>query len=236
MSPEDVLFRPLEDRRDLADLVRLQRCYMKLLYCTETARAYERDPAGVLDAYGLATSARAYLPDVASENHRVEMHGRRVLAAQELLADYARTFACLLGAEATVPAVTGAPWFLAWLSSEEFFGTKDRLPHAFGIGPGYENASPFFFHARRRFVREATRPAARAPLYTDFGRWLVGQARESRAGGLARFRRGAFFDDAASGSVVVVTSARQVVSVADEAGLASKLAASGLTNLDEVSP
>ncbi len=111
-----------------------------------------------------------------------------------------------LGGDApSIPRIAGAPFFARYLSSPEFLGKGGRLPHRLGIGPGYENVSAFFFWARRDLL--ASCPAAREPLFEEFGGWLVRNANHHREPRLDRFRRGVFFLRA-SGAAAVVTPNR----------------------------
>ncbi len=232
MTPEEILFRPGSERPELGELVAVQTIYMKLLYCEATNAAYRASPTAVLDECGLPASTRTMLPRVESDDHRAEMHGRRLLAARELLLEYPALFAAVVGPDCDAPSVARQPFFSRFLSSRDFFDPKRRLPHAFGIGQGYENASAFFFWARAHLEMG---PEARQALYENFGLWLVKTARCSAVPELQRHRRGAFFfrND---GVAIVITGAGRAIEYLGVGEVGSVLRAAGLTGLEDLDP
>ncbi|NOU30706.1 MAG: hypothetical protein HOO96_22630 [Polyangiaceae bacterium] len=232
MTPEEILFRPTSERPELGELIAVQTLYIKLLYCEATNAAYRASPTAVLDDCGLPASTATMLPRVESENHRAEMHGRRLLAARELLLEYPTLFATVVGADCDAAMVARQPFFSRFLSSADFFDPKRRLPHAFGIGEGYENVSAFFFWARANLEMD---PQAKQALFEDFGRWLVKTAKCSAVPELQRHRRGAFFFRL-DGRAMVVTGAGRVIEYAGVGDVASVLRAAGLTGLEDLEP
>lgn len=232
MTPEEILFRPRSARPELGDLIAVQTLYIKLLYCEATNAAYRASPAAVLEECGLPPSTATMLPRVESDAHRAEMHGRKLLAARELLLEYPSLFTALVAPPGDAAAVARQPFFSRFLSSADFFDPKRRLPHAFGIGEGYENVSAFFFWARTNLELG---PEGRQALFEDFGRWLVKTAKSSAVPELQRHRRGAFFFRH-DGRAMVVTGAGRVIEYAGVGDVGSVLRTAGLTGLEDLEP
>ncbi|MCB9765941.1 MAG: hypothetical protein H6739_39570 [Alphaproteobacteria bacterium] len=154
------------------ELVRVQRLHLKLLYCERTAQAFAEDPEAVLALWRVPSHWSACLPDPLSEGHRAEMHGRRLLAAQDLEMVFAATLRHL-GARDAREAL-GQRWLSAFLSSDAFFEPRFSLPDPVGVGRAYEGYSRFFFWARDAFGlrRPGADEGLRDDLYLDFAACL----------------------------------------------------------------
>jgi len=217
-----------------------QRFYFRLLYCRNTVEAFRAHPERVLRAAGLKEDWARLLPDCDSRGHRAEMHGRRLLAAQELQDSYRSTLARIIGnAGFTEADIIDADWFQDFLGSPEFLNPRWSLPHSTGIGRGYEGLSRFFFWARDYFG--LAEPGAdrwlRDDLYLDFAAFLD-QAQANAVDPFWNRLRSGFFWRVEPGQATPcrgLTKHRQVFRSASP-DAAGRLAGEGLVDLDRFSP
>lgn len=153
---------------EAAELVRVLRFHVKLLYSARVASEFAANPAGTLGQWGLGEYWRDVLPDPSSPGFAAEVHGRRIMAANDLLATYGATLRHLDCAGAG--DILNRPWFVSYLDSPEFFEERFSLADTTGVGRGYEGYSRFFFWARTHLkpVDPRARLALRDDLFLDF--------------------------------------------------------------------
>lgn len=216
-----------------ARLVALQRLYIRLLHCVDTAREYAEVPAHVLARYGLSPADRASLPDTTGARHLAEMHGRRLLCASELSTALPAALALLAGEQSSPREIAHAAWFQAFLASEHFYAPERSLPDAWGIGRGYEGVSRFFFWARDRVGDAAVLDA----LFRDFALWLVRSAADATHPSWSKLAKGSFWrrPGAEAGSFTVVSSAGTIIELSGD-HTPSQLQALGLVDLCKLAP
>jgi len=147
-----------------AHLARLQKLFVKLLFCEPTRTAYCRSPHQVLAQYDLSPDYQKSLPDPDSENFKVEAHGRRMRVFRETFGQFPQTIEMLDKSLTETGGTAQGPDFNAFLSSDSFTDPGCGLPAPDGSGPGYENVSQFYFWIRD--VCGLSQPTAPVPLRT----------------------------------------------------------------------
>jgi hypothetical protein len=175
-----------------ARLGRLQKLFVKLMFCEPTRVAYCQSPQSVLSEYDLSPDYQAALPDPDSEKFKVEAHGRRMRVFRETFGQFQRTIEMLDKNLAERGGIGQGPDFNAFLSSDAFTDPGFALPAPDGSGPGYENVSKFFFWVRE--VCGTSRSDAPIPLRTtlhaEFGAHLVAQSKTPCDPYFAKFVKG----------------------------------------------
>jgi hypothetical protein len=149
-------------------LERLQKLFIKLLFCEPTRAAYCQSPRQVLSQYDLSPDYQKSLPDPNSEKFKVEAHGRRMRVFRETFGQFPKTIEMLdknlAETDGAGPVGGGGPDFNTFLSSDAFTDPAWGLPAPDGSGPGYENVSKFYFWIRD--VCGLSQPNAPIPLRT----------------------------------------------------------------------
>jgi hypothetical protein len=129
-------------------LERLQKLFIKLLFCEPTRAAYCQSPQTVLSQYDLSSDYQRSLPDPNSEKFKVEAHGRRMRIFKETFGQFPQTIEMLDKSLEDSDGTGQGPDFNAFLSSDAFTDPGWALPAPDGSGPGYESISKFFFWIR----------------------------------------------------------------------------------------
>lgn len=222
-----------------AELVRVQKLYLRLLYCEQTARVFAADSTTLLAQWGLPLRWREVLPDTTSRGHRNEMHGRRVLAADDLKMVFEATLRRLGAGETTRDSILQARWFSDFLSSEAFFDPSWSLPHPMGIGRGYEGHSRFFFWARDAFHLRSPQAdlMLRDDLYLDFAACMDQRMVDAVDPDWDRFKSGFFWSQVPNAQTPCrgLDRERRVLSV-DRANAREELVSLGLMDMDRLEP
>lgn len=86
------------------------------------------------------------------------MHGRWVLAIQDLLSVFQATITRIMGGRCEQVEILRSQWVRDYLSSDCFFDPQWSLPHPTGIGRAYEGHSRFFFGAETTFLSVHSQP------------------------------------------------------------------------------
>jgi len=145
-------------------LERLQKLFVKLLFCEPTRAAYCQSPRNVLSQYELSPDYQKSLPDPNSEKFKVEAHGRRMRVFRETFGQFSKTIEMLDNALAESGGTGPGPDFNAFLSSDAFTDPGSGLPAPDGSGPGYDCIGKFYFWIRD--VCNLSQPNASIPLRT----------------------------------------------------------------------
>lgn len=220
-------------------LVNVQRLCLKLLYCANTVAALETDQAALLARCGVEPRWMPLLPDTRSHGHRAEMHGRRVLCAQDLAIVFDATLKRLVGPSYDTQAIISTPWFSAFLSSDAFFDPLWSLPHPAGFGRAYEGCSRFFFWARDAFGLRlfGADVLLRDDLYLDFAAWLDSQVVNAVDPAWSQLVRGFFWAQVPeTGGPCRGLDCNRVVFVVTSPVARSSLESQGLVDLDRLKP
>ncbi len=170
---------------------RAQELYVQLLFSASTRREWQVNPSSVLQHFGLSRSWMSKLPDVGSEQFLSECHGRRQLVARELHPKYGRSISLILGLQSLGDFAT-SKLLADFLESTHFLTPNHSLPHPYGIGRGYENASKFFLWIRDTRIAGSS-SEVRKGLCIDFAIHLIGQSSHSQAEPLILARNGVIF-------------------------------------------
>lgn len=176
---------------DRARLAALQTLFIRMLFCDRTLERLRNDPAAVAAEYGLAAEALSELPDPDSDQMKAERHGRRAFVLTELRRNFQNAW----------PVLEKHPSFRFedFLSSDTFYDPASALPHPYGVGPGYENSSKFFFWARHALALDAARDMSgadgqlRMVLCADFAAYLTGQYQRGAPPFYDRFANGVWW-------------------------------------------
>jgi hypothetical protein len=223
--------RPKSRRAELANAARL---YARLLYCGETRGLFTKTPRQVLRDFQLPQRWQALMPAPQSSGFLAEVHGRKVLAYQELQGIYATSLQHLTANEKGLHG----PWLEAFLSSPEFFEPKWSLPHPTGVGRAHEGGTRFFFWARRHFdlPHDLTHSAFREDLYLDFVAYADNLAFSSSLQYFQRLRRGFCWQGRPPAApFTLLTPERELHRFSDPAKFATILAG-GALDLDTLLP
>jgi len=178
-----------------AYLPHVQELYVRLLFSDSCREAWIENPVTVLLKYGIPQRIFQFFPDVNSVSFLVERHGRRVLIAREIMARFPRTLNLLFGRQVTADHFALSDVFKKFIESENFLTPVHSLPHAYGIGRGYESVSKFFLWMRRldSLDFECPRLEMRKSLYIDFAVHLVTQTAHTTVFPLTLARNGVMF-------------------------------------------
>lgn len=198
---------------DRVDAARLQTLFVRLLFCDVTFDSYRHDPLRVATAFGLGTDALALLPDGDMPQLLAERHGRKMGVVGEIRKVFVRSY----------PLIEALPEYRLedFLCDDVFFDAGAGLPHPYGVGPGYENASKFFFWARNtlRLSGSPARLSAALALKGDFSAYLIDQYQRGSHDYYRRFQHGIYWHEAAAGKVpiILMTAERHMFRITDTA-------------------
>lgn len=210
---------------------RLQNLFIRLLFCDATFDRYCADREGLIRDSGLEGSDIAHLPDPDMSQLRAERHGRKSGVRREVIKVFAQSFEL-------IEALPGFD-FQDFLCSDEFFGADSSLPHPFGTGPAYENASKFFFWARAHVDFDGAPNGAQARMMAngDFAAYLIGQLEQGSDAYFERFAGGIYWNESAAADlpIILMTAQRHVYRIADTDGRAKALE-SGAVDLEQLQP
>ncbi|MGB0631621.1 MAG: hypothetical protein ACPGRZ_13100 [Alphaproteobacteria bacterium] len=216
---------------DAGSAVRLQELFVRLLFCDDTFEAYRTDPQRLLSIYDLDGSALAALPKPDTPQLQAERQGRRTGVEQEIRKVFGQSYGLL----EKHPGYD----FGDFLCSDAFYDPGAGLPHPFGSGPGYENASKFYFWvvAALDFASAPDGAQTRWMVNGDFAAHLIEQHNLGADDYYRRFAEGVFWRERADTALPVIhmNGDRQVFRIADAAALDSLLDA-GTVCLDDLSP
>lgn len=225
----------------LARLARLQALFVRLLFCGETVAAYRDDAEALLARYDLDASVMADLPDATSPAFQAESRGRRTLVHREVEKSFPATRS-LLAKRASRDRGDGNTDPLAiarFMSSDAFYDPSGGLPHPAGVGPGYENASKFFFWFRK--ANKIAAPGAdielRTMFYCDFAAYLMDVMTRPIHDFFRRFTGGVYWPRSPGAPLPVhLVTEKLVLLTIQDAAKARQLPAIGLQNLDAIRP
>lgn len=179
----------------LRELAAVQKLAVQLFFCDALVEDLRRDRAAVLDRHGVSERLARALPELDSASFKAESFGRRILIARELNARFKQTFAHLSGAELRPDQIVAAPWFGAFLSSDHFFRpSRASVPHAYGIGPGYDNVHKLWpwLVATYQLRSPERDPVLRELANTEFGIHLVSLVDHASDPAYEAFSRGVY--------------------------------------------
>lgn len=222
-------------------LERLQKLFVKLLFCEPTRTAYCRSPRQVLSQYDLSPDYQKTLPDPNSEKFKVEAHGRRMRVFRETFEIFPKTIEMLdknlADADGAGPGAAQGPDFNTFLSSDAFTDPAWGLPAPDGSGPGYENISKFYFWVRD--VCGLSQPNAAIPLRTtvnsEFSAHLINVSKGRSDPFYAQFSNGVTWREnpAASPPWYVVTDQLRLGRIISPPAF---MQFSGLPDMDALAP
>ena len=216
---------------------RLQNLYIRLLFCEPIVVEWRRDADAVLAEFGLEPADRALLPDCDSENFISEARGRRQAVRREMGRWFGRTAGVLEQRESN-PA-TPLPGIDDFLGSDHFHDPMKALPHPYGVGPGYESISKYFFWLREvhRLVEPGADIELRTAVYSDFAQYLMDQISRPCHEFYKRFTGGVYWPQipGQAAPVHLVSDQMYFFTIQDPAKI-SQLSQIGLQNLDAVAP
>ena len=193
---------------DALDIVsnagRLQTLFVRLLFCDVTYERYRADRPALAHEFGIDIGALSGLPDPDALQLIAERHGRKTGVLIEVKKTFARAYALI----EALPEYS----FADFLCSDAFFNDASGLPHPYGVGPGYENASKFFFWVRStlRLDGSAARLNARLTLNGDFAAYLIDQNRRGAVDYYRRFANGIYWREAADNPLPIILMTAQL--------------------------
>jgi len=190
---------------------RIQALYVRLLFCDETYDRYRTDRPGLAAAFDLDERALDALPKAGAGQLISERKGRRIGALNEIQAVFAQSYGLL---EKRSDYQVGE-----FLCSDAFFDPGSGLPHPYGSGPGYENASKFYFWVRET-LSFGTGPKdmqTRMMLNGDFAAHLIARYADGSDTYFQRFSKGICWREAVTGDLplIFVSAERHVYRIGD---------------------
>lgn len=210
---------------------RLQNLFVRLLFCDVTYERFRADRPGLAREFGIDPAALAALPDADAPQLRAERRGRKIGVSSEVKKTFAQSYAVI----EALPEFG----FDDFLCSDAFFDDASGLPHPYGVGPGYENASKFYFWARSTLTLNGApdRLHARLMMNGDFAAYLIDQHRRGAENYYRRFANGIYWRESAETTlpVIFMTAERHVFRIADDRKYRDMLAA-GAIDLDSLMP
>ena len=216
---------------DTRRAARLQDLFVRLLFCDVTFDRYRADPASLVAEFGLGRDVLTALPDPGTPQLAAERHGRRTSVEREIRKVFGQSYTLI----ANLPGFV----FGDFLCSDGFYDPRTGLPHPFGSGPGYENASKFFFWAKRNIDFDGPPDGARArwTMHGDFAAHLLEQYRRGAEDYYRRFARGIFWRERPDMDlpVTLMTANRRVYRIAAERQRQETIR-SGAADLDNLAP
>ena len=211
--------------------LRLQELYIRLLFCDDTFDAYRTDPRELVTSYDLDEAVLAALPGADTSQLQAERRGRRLGVEQEIRTVFGQSFTLL---EERPNYAFGD-----FLCSDAFYDPGAGLPHPFGSGPGYENASKFYFWALGAvdFSSPPDGERARWMFNGDFAAYLVEQHNLGADHYYQRFAQGVVWRERPDMPLPAIhmNVDRNVFRIADQAAL-DTIIASGAVNLEDLTP
>lgn len=210
---------------------RLQNLYVRILFCDETFERFRDDGPALAGEYGLDSAALAALPQPEAPQLLAERRGRQIGVKIEVQKTFAQSYEM-------IETLDGFD-FARFLSSEAFFGDASGLPHPFGVGPGYDNASKFYFWARDNLSLDGTpqRLQVRSMMNGDFAANLIDHHERGADPYYRRFAKGIYWRESGRAAlpVIFMTPERHVFRIADDAQYA-KMRSTGAIDLDNLMP
>ena len=166
---------------------RIQALYVRLLFCDETYDRYRTDRRGLAAAFDLDECALDDLPKADAGQLIAERKGRRIGALNEIQAVFAQSYG-LLEKRSDYRVEE-------FLCSDAFFDPGSGLPHPYGSGPGYENASKFYFWVRETlsFGMGPKDMQTRMMLNGDFAAHLIARYADGSDTYFQRFSNGIYW-------------------------------------------
>lgn len=218
---------------------RLQALHIRLLFCRRTQSAWRESPETVLEEQGLPPDLKSQFADINSAQFKAESHGRRIVVERSVTNTFQKTQNHLAKRLAASGFAPGVPTFDDFLCSDFFLDPRNGLPHASGVGPGYENISKYFFWLRDVFAlgSAGTDITLRTHAYSEFAVYLVNQTARPHDPYFDRFKGGLYWPRAPGDPMpVMLLSDKHVLFTLGNAETAAKLPEIGLVNLDDVEP
>lgn len=214
-----------------SEAARLQTLAVRLMFCDTTYELYRRDPGSAAAAFGLEASALAYLPAADMPQLRAERRGRKLGVLGEIRKTFGQAY----------PLIEALPEyaFENFLCDDAFFDPTSGLPHPYGTGPGYENASKFFFWARTHLTLSGApgRVNAGLAMKGDFSAYLIDQHKRGSHEYYRRFSQGVFWREFPHRllPIILMTAERHVFRI-DDAARGDQVRRSGAFDLDGLTP
>ena len=210
---------------------RIQALYVRLLFCDETYDRYRSDRPGLAAAFDLDERALDDLPKADAGQLIAERKGRRIGVLNEIQAVFAQSYG-LLEKRSDYRVEE-------FLCSDAFFDAGSGLPHPYGSGPGYENASKFYFWVRKTlcFGTGPEDMQTRMMLNGDFAAHLIARYADGSDKYFQRFSNGIYWRESVTGDlpVIFMTPERHVYRIGDAEG-AKQAMASRPYDLDSLRP
>ena len=210
---------------------RVQALYVRLLFCDETYDRYRKDPSGLAAAFDLEVSALDDLPKADALQLIAERKGRRIGALNEIQAVFGQSYGLL----------EKRPDYRIedFLSSDAFFDAGSGLPHPYGSGPGYENASKFYFWVRET-IPFGTGPEdmqTKMMLNGDFAAHLIARYADGSDAYFQRFSNGVYWRESRTSDlpVILMTPEHHVYRIGDAEEMKQALASHPF-DLDSLRP
>ena len=190
---------------------RIQALYVRLLFCDKTYDRYRTDRPGLAAAFDLDERALDDLPKAGTGQLIAERKGRRIGALNEIQAVFAQAYG-LLEKRSDYQVEE-------FLCSDAFFDPGSGLPHPYGSGPGYENASKFYFWVRET-LSFGTGPKdmqIRMMLNGDFAAHLIARYADGSDTYFQRFSNGIYWRESVAGDLpfIFMTPERHVYRIGD---------------------
>ena len=202
-----------------------------MLFCDETFDLYRTDPGRLLSSYDLEKAALFSLPDPDAPQLAAERQGRKTGVEHEVRRVFSRSYPHLV----TLPGYA----FGDFLCADAFYDPGAGLLHPFGSGPGYENASKFYFWVGDVIDFDRTPDGARTRwmINGDFAAHLIQQVNLGADDYYRRFANGVIWRESTDAPLPVIhmDGHRQVFRIS-EAAVLQKLSAKGVVSLDALTP
>lgn len=210
---------------------RLQDLFVRLLFCDITYERYRADALGLAREFGIDIAALAALPDADAPQLLAERRGRKF----GVMGEVEKVFRQSYGLIESLPEFG----FEEFLCADAFFDDASGLPHPYGVGPGYENASKFYFWARETLTLTGSpdRLNARLVMNGDFAAYLIDQYGRGAEEYYRRFANGVYWRESPDAGlpVILMTVERHVFRIDDQERYESVVTA-GTVNLDSLMP
>lgn len=212
---------------------KLQALHVRLLFCCQTRTAWRADPNAVLKSFDLPEDAAPLFVDLDSDNFQTEAHGRRVGVEKNIERYLPRT------QEIVKALPDGGPGFDDFLCSDNFFDPTHSLPHASGVGPGYENISKYFFWLRDAYGlgQPGTGIELRNAAYSEFSAWLINEFKRPHEPYYDRFKGGLYWHHTPGEELpMMLLSDKYVLFTLKNRDTIAQLPVIGLIDLDQLTP
>ncbi len=223
-----------ETRTIGSDAGRLQTLFVRLLFCDITYERYRTDRPGLARDFGVALAACDQLPAPETPQLLAERHGRKTGVLNEIRKTFGQSYRAI----EALPDYS----FVDFLCSDAFFDDDAGLPHPYGVGPGYENTSKFFFWVRSTLnldgaaSDDADRRHTRLMLNGDLAAYLIDQHARGAHDYYRRFANGIYWREspAAARPVILMTAQLDVYRIGNDNRYGDRL--SGAFDLDTLTP